>query len=106
MPSGISVIVCCFNSATRISPTLKHLYNQKNISSSSWEIIIINNCSTDNTTEKATQVWDSFSSNKPSFKIVNESTPGLSVARQKGIDESYYDYVLFCDDDNWLEENY
>jgi len=106
MPSGISVIICCFNSAARITPTLQHLYNQKNISLSSWEIVVVNNCSTDNTAEKATQLWESFPSNKPRFSVVNESTPGLSAARQKGIAESYYDYVLFCDDDNWLDENY
>lgn len=106
MPSGISVIICCFNSATRMTPTLQHLYNQKNISSCSWEIIVVNNCSTDNTAEIALQIWDSFTSNKPNFKVVNEPTPGLSAARQKGIDESCHDYVLFCDDDNWLEENY
>jgi glycosyltransferase involved in cell wall biosynthesis len=106
MPPGISVIICCFNSATRLTPTLLHLYNQKDIPLSSWEIIVVNNCSTDDTAEKAVQIWGSFSSNKPNFKVVNELTPGLSAARQKGIAESSYDYVLFCDDDNWLDENY
>jgi glycosyltransferase involved in cell wall biosynthesis len=106
MPSGISVIICCFNSATRITPTLLHLYNQKDISLSSWEIIVVNNCSTDNTAEKAVQLWESLPSNKPRFSVVNESTPGLSAARQKGISQSYFDYVLFCDDDNWLDEDY
>src|SRR5258707_15236118 len=106
MPSGVSVIICCFNSAARIAPTLEHLYNQKNISLSGWEVIIIDNCSTDNTSEKASKIWESFGPEKPRFKIVNESTPGLSTAREKGLDEAYYDYVLFCDDDNWLDENY
>jgi glycosyltransferase involved in cell wall biosynthesis len=106
MPSGISVIICCFNSSTRITPTLLHLYNQKDIPLSSWEIIVVNNCSTDNTVEKVGQLWESLPSNKPGLSIVNELTPGLSAARQKGITESYFDYVLFCDDDNWLDENY
>jgi glycosyltransferase involved in cell wall biosynthesis len=106
MPSGISVVICCFNSSTRITPTLLHLYNQKDIPLSSWEVIVVNNCSTDNTAEKATEIWESFTPNKSNFKVVNESTPGLSAARQKGIIESYFDYVLFCDDDNWLDENY
>ncbi|HEY2580488.1 MAG TPA: glycosyltransferase [Mucilaginibacter sp.] len=106
MSTGISVVICCFNSATRLAPTLQHLRNQKGISTSSWEVILVNNCSTDNTVETARQLWESFPLNKPDFKIVNESTPGLSAARQKGIDESRFDYVLFCDDDNWLDENY
>jgi glycosyltransferase involved in cell wall biosynthesis len=106
MPSGISVIICCFNSATRIAPTLQHLHKQKDIPLSSWEVIVVNNCSTDNTAEIADQIWGSLTPKKTNFKIVNETTPGLSSARQKGIDEAQYDYVLFCDDDNWLEENY
>jgi glycosyltransferase involved in cell wall biosynthesis len=106
MASGISVIICCYNSASRIAPTLQHLYKQNGISLSSWEIIIINNCSTDNTAEKAIEIWDSFTLAKPNFKVINELNPGLSAARLKGISESFYDYILFCDDDNWLDENY
>jgi glycosyltransferase involved in cell wall biosynthesis len=106
MPLGISVVICCYNSAQRITPTLQHLFLQKEISLSSWEIIIVNNCSTDNTVEVATMLWKSFAEDKPPFKIIDEITPGLSVARKKGIEASDFDYVLFCDDDNWLNENY
>ena len=106
MPSGISVIICCFNSASRIAPTLEHLVIQKNISLPSWEVIIVDNGSTDHTAEKARLLWDALDMEKPKFKVVHESTPGLSSARKKGIEASLYDYVLFCDDDNWLDENY
>ncbi len=106
MPLGISVVVCCFNSAAKIAPTLAHLLNQKDIQSSSWELIIVDNGSTDNTSEKAALIWQSFEGSKPMFKVVHESNPGLSFARKRGIDESNFDFVLFCDDDNWLEENY
>jgi len=106
MPAGVSVIICCFNSANRLAPTLQHLVNQKGIALSLWEVILIDNCSTDHTAEKAAELWLSFTCEKPNFKIVAELTPGLSSAREKGIIESYFDYVLFCDDDNWLDENY
>src|SRR6185437_15848637 len=106
MAPGISVIICCFNSAKRLAPTLEHLYKQKNIPLSSWEVIVVNNCSTDDTAPVAAQIWDSFPSHKPDFRVVDEQTPGLSSARQRGIDESRYGFVVFCDDDNWLDENY
>jgi len=106
MPSGISVVICCFNSSAKLAPTLKHLYDQKGILLASWEIILVDNCSTDDTASQAAGIWGSFPLSKPDFKVVNELTPGLSAARQKGINESRYDYVLFCDDDNWLEEDY
>jgi len=82
------------------------LSRQENISFSNCEIILVDNGSTDDTAQMASQVWDSLDILKPPFKIVREPTPGLSSARKKGIDESVFDYVLFCDDDNWLDSNY
>jgi glycosyltransferase involved in cell wall biosynthesis len=106
MPAGISVIVCCYNSVPRIEPTLKHLAVQQNLPLTQWEVIVVDNASTDNTAEKATQTWSGIDGSKPSFKVIFEKTAGLSAARKKGIAESKYDYVLFCDDDNWLDKNY
>lgn len=106
MQPGISVIICCFNSVSRIAATLQHLVAQKNISLSSWEVIIVDNGSTDKTAENARIHWESFNDEKPLFRIVFEPIPGLSSARKKGIDVAIYKYVLFCDDDNWLEEDY
>lgn len=106
MSSGVSVVICCFNSAERIVPTLQHLYDQKNIPLKLWEVVLVNNCSTDDTEEVARQVWNSFPAEKPNFKIIRELTPGLSAARRTGIDASFFDYVLFCDDDNWLNDDY
>lgn len=106
MPSGISVVVCCYNSALRLTTTLHHLLAQNNIPLSSWEVIVIDNASTDNTQQKAIEIWENHTGEKPSFKVVQEKQPGLSFARKRGIAESAFDYILFCDDDNWLYENY
>lgn len=103
---GVSVIICCFNSSNRLHPTLLHLYRQKNISNSQWEIILVDNASTDDTSKKAREIWDEFVSEKPPFKVVFESKAGLSAARSRGIQESKFSYILFCDDDNWLYEEY
>jgi glycosyltransferase involved in cell wall biosynthesis len=106
MPAGISVIVCCYNSAARIAPTLQHLAAQQQFPFTQWEVIVVDNASTDNTATKAVQVWNGIDGDKPPFKVIFEKTPGLSAARKKGIEESQFDFVLFCDDDNWLHENY
>ncbi|MGI8636943.1 MAG: glycosyltransferase [Segetibacter sp.] len=106
MEEGISVIVCCFNSSLRLQPTLEHLCLQKKIPVSKWEVIVVDNASSDSTSEKAMEIWNSFTSVKPSFKVVHEPNPGLSSARKKGIQEALFKYVLFCDDDNWLDQNY
>lgn len=102
---GISLIICCYNSASRLPETLRHIANQEVDSDIAWELIIVNNASTDNTVNIAKTEWEKYSCNTP-FQIVDQPIPGLSSARKKGIETSKYDYILFCDDDNWLDKNY
>jgi len=71
----------------------------------SVEVIIVNNNSTDNTSEVAQYEWGKYKSSIPFF-IVDEHQPGLSYARKKGIYTARYEYVIFCDDDNWLASKY
>lgn len=105
LANGISVIICCFNSAQRIPETLRHLAQQKVTIDIKWEIIIVNNNSTDDTSHVAHQTWADLDVKTP-LKIINESKPGLSFARRRGINTASYEYILFCDDDNWLYPNY
>ena len=101
---GISVIICCYNSAARLPETLKYIAYQ-NVRDIPWEVIIVDNNSTDNTSEVALREWEKY--NVPvCFKVATEQNAGLSYARKKGVDESKYAFLLFCDDDNWLQQDY
>jgi len=104
-PYGVSVIICCYDSANRLPDTLKHLAFQNVPDSVSWEVIIVNNNSSDNTTGVAKAEWNKYDISIP-LKIVDERKPGLSNARNRGAKEATYELLLFCDDDNWLEKNY
>jgi glycosyltransferase involved in cell wall biosynthesis len=101
--NGVSVIICCYNSSTRIIETLTNLKNQEVPTHINWEIILVDNASNDDTSLVATNFWQNC---VIPFKIVFEPTAGLSYAREKGIKEAKYEYLLFCDDDNWLDLNY
>lgn len=103
--NGISVIVCCYNSALRLPMALEYLSKQKTSDSLQWEIIIVDNNSDDNTAEVANNIWHSFG-RKTGFKIINENKPGLNHARATGVSAAQYDIIIFCDDDNLLAENY
>ncbi len=104
MKRGISVIVCCYNSEKRLTETLNHLICQK-ISGFDWEIIVVDNASTDWTSLLSQQIL-SAKLDSEKFKIVIEQHSGLSSARKKGYLTAKFNYLLFCDDDNWLNENY
>lgn len=103
---GISIIICCYNSVKRLSETIKRIALQKNTDEIPCEIIIVNNNSKDNTTEIAGQEIKKYSNLSKRFSIINETTPGLAYARKKGCETAKYEYILFCDDDNWLDESY
>ncbi|HLP51909.1 MAG TPA: glycosyltransferase [Chitinophagales bacterium] len=104
MKSGVSVIICCYNSAKRLPETLQHLLQQKD-ADVDWEIVIVDNASTDNTAVVANEI---LAKELPAdkYKVVTEKQPGLIFARKKGFSVAQYDKLLYCDDDNWLDENY
>jgi glycosyltransferase involved in cell wall biosynthesis len=102
---GVSIIVCCYNSANRLPETLKYISEQTDLENISWELIIVNNNSTDNTAEVADRYWLQYGS-VAEIKLINEPIPGLTNARVAGVRASSFEYIIFCDDDNWLDPLY
>ncbi len=102
---GISVIICCYNSSLRLPETIRHLAEQKFSTPIPWEMVIVDNNSTDDTKEVALREWSKYDVNIP-FIIVEEKLKGQAKARIKGIEASKFDYILYCDDDNWLFPDY
>ncbi len=103
--SGVSVIVCCYNSAARLPETLRHLARQQVPESLPWEILVVNNASTDDTALVAVKSWQELGS-PTSLRVVDEPVPGLSRARERGVGCVQHPVIVFVDDDNWLGENY
>lgn len=104
-PQGVSIIICCHNGASRLSETIRHIAQQRVPSHIPWELLIIDNGSTDDSAVVARAEWQKHRVNTY-MRIVKERTLGLSYARARGFREARYEYMLLCDDDNWLEENY
>ncbi len=100
---GVSVIICCYNSAGRIGETLHALAGQQ--FNGNWELVLVDNASTDNTAATAQAIWEGLGA-PASLRVLYEANPGLTNARKKGISEAAYSIVLFCDDDNWLCAGY
>tara|TARA_B110001469_G_scaffold117373_1_gene123294 strand:- start:12350 stop:13402 length:1053 start_codon:yes stop_codon:yes gene_type:complete len=99
----ISVVICCYNSEPRIGRTLESLLAQQFKNAVGWEVVLVDNNCADQTIEVAQAVWESAA---VPLRIVQECIPGLSAARDRGVAESAGEYILFCDDDNWLASDY
>lgn len=100
---NISIVICCHNSASRLPQTLLHLAQQSVSNDVQWEIILVDNASTDSTATIASDLWVDKSI---SLRVVSEPKLGLNNARVKGVAEANYEIVCFVDDDNWVCPNW
>lgn len=102
---GVSVIICCHNGARRLPETIAHIARQAVPSGFPWELLLVDNGSTDLTAEVTLASWRDHGA-PTTLRIVREPLLGLSYARATGFRHAQYEYMLLCDDDNWLAENY
>jgi len=104
MSLGVTCVICCHNSASRLPETLRYLAAQKIPAGLQWDVMIVDNASTDNTVEVAKAAW-----NGPAavpFEIVYEARPGLTNARLCAFANARHEIISFIDDDNWVCEDW
>jgi glycosyltransferase involved in cell wall biosynthesis len=99
-PLGVTIAVCCHNSARRLPETLRHLLRQQAGREIEWEVLAIDNGSTDETAQVARRCWPTGA--PAPLRIAREETVGLSRARKRAFIEAAHEIVCFVDDDNWL----
>ena len=105
MQAGITILICTYNGAARLPVTLQHIARQVIPLSLPCEVIVVDNASQDNSIDLAWREWRKYDA-AISFKVIREEQAGLTYAREKGFAAAAYEYILLCDDDNWLSEAY
>lgn len=95
-----SIIIPSFNVAQYVEKAVDSCLNQNGISSDEIEIIIINDGSTDSTL----QILNKYQGYN-NVIIVDQDNQGLSASRNRGIELSSGDYLLFLDADDWFLDN-
>ena len=100
---AISVIVCTYNRDECIGDALASLAKQT-LPYTDYEVLLVNNNSTDRTAE----ICEHFGGNVQGFqyRYFVETRQGLSYARNRGIDESRGEILVFMDDDAVAEPDY
>lgn len=97
---NLSIIVPVYNVADYLPKCLDSLLAQ-DLPQNEYEIIVINDGSTDNSGEIAQQYADKYAN----ITLINQENQGLSGARNTGIKHAKGDYIQFVDSDDYLEVN-
>ena len=93
----VSIIMPTYNRAYIIKNAIDSVYQQYH---SNWELIIIDDGSTDNTRDVISQYNDSR------IKVISGQHRGVSAARNLGLKAATGDYIFYLDSDNSWHKDY
>lgn len=96
-----SVIIPLYNKAPYVRKALETVCTQ---TCRDYEIIVINDGSTDNSAIIAEEYLNSIDG--ISYKILQQKNAGVAAARNNGVAQANGDYLAFLDADDWWEPTY
>ena len=93
-----TVVIPVFNSEKYIERCLNSIIKQtyKNL-----DIIVINDGSRDNSLKICNQIANV----DKRVRVFNQKNKGVSITRNRGIEEAKGDFIIFVDSDDWIEKN-
>ena len=97
----VSVIMPAYNASAYISEAIEAVQAQ---TISDWELLIVDDCSSDNTLEIA----EDYAAADPRIRILKSSRPsgGAYTPRKRGITEATAEFVAPLDADDYVEPDY
>lgn len=96
----VAVVMATYNGERYIAQQLESIINQTR---KPEELIIIDDCSADNTVKIANRVLKK--SNIPYRIVVHDVNMGVARSFQNGVEASESDYIMFCDQDDVWSKN-
>lgn len=100
--ASFSIVIPLFNKENLVLNAINSIINQdyKN-----WELIIIDDGSTDSSFEIVQNFLFKIDNSKFDIKLIHQKNKGVSVARNHGVKEAKHKYICFLDaDDEWYPD--
>lgn len=98
----VSVTICSYNRADWLREAIESLL-QLDVKGFSYEILVVDNASTDHTKETVAEL---LAEHPDQIRYVVESQPGVSFARNRGVEEARGHWIAFFDDDELAEPDW
>ena len=92
----VTIIIPIYNTEKYLDKCLESVRNQ---TYEDIEIVMID----DGSTDKSNDIAKKYVDVDRRFKLISQKNKGVSAARNKGLDISKGDYILFVDSDDWIE---
>ena len=99
----ISIIVCTYNGSWKLENTLASFSRLSIAAEVPWELVVVDNCSTDNT---AHIIGQFAATSEISVRYVFEPKQGKSFALNTGVRAARGDLLAFTDDDVMVDRNW
>lgn len=99
----ISIIVCTYNREKYLYDTLCKIA-ENDYPVSKYELLLVDNNSTDGTKMLCEKFSEKYK--QVDFSYILETRQGLSFARNRGIAEAKFKYLVFLDDDSFVSVDY
>lgn len=99
----ITLLTCTHNGERTIQQALEAIANQTDVSRDIFEILVIDNASTDRTFDIATATIEKLNLNG---KVLLEPRLGKINAFLKGVQEAQGEFISIIDDDNFIESGF
>ncbi len=96
----LSIIVPIYN----VEPFLRkcvHSLEQQDLAPERYEVILVNDGSTDHSGELCTELAKQYEN----IKVIEQENQGVSAARNTGMDVARGKYMMFADPDDYIEMN-
>ncbi|MBQ8146297.1 MAG: glycosyltransferase family 2 protein [Clostridia bacterium] len=98
MSIAVSVLVPVYNVENTLRRCVESILNQ---TFKDFEIILVNDGSTDN----SGSICDEYAQSYSNIRVIHKKNEGLGPTRNIGIKEAKGDFIYHCDSDDWLKED-
>lgn len=95
----VSIIIPIYNSEATLIRCLDSVINQ---SISDWELILVD----DGSTDRSGEICDQYAANNQKIQVFHKRNGGVSSARNLGLDNANGEWIVFVDSDDFVRELY
>lgn len=97
-PPKISIIIPIYNIEKYIAKCIDSVIAQ---TFTEWELILVNDGSTDN----SGKICDEYALKDSRIKVIHKGNEGVTATRDRGVKESKGEFLFFIDGDDYISEN-